>query len=331
MSNDVFVSVILVVNNQTEQLINYLHKLSPYLTEHYNDYEIVIIDQGSIDGIEGRLLDSLSKYQSIRHIRLSQVVNLDISLAAGIENTIGDFVVNLDIERDSVELVTPLVEKGVEGHDIVISVSKKVTSFLYKKLRTLSTWLLRSIGYSLPSNSTGSFCFSRRAINAITESGRFYCKLQMKIANIGYPLYPYKSDQYIIKPKKKTIVTGIKETLHYMIFNSTKPLRWMSFLGVFGSVMALLYSMYSLIVHFLNDQVAPGWTTTILFMSSLLTILFIMLSFFGEYLARLLDDRSDHKAYNVVYERNSSVMLNEDRSNVLFHSMNGRDNEPSNI
>ena len=85
--------------------------------------------------------------------------------------------------------------------------------------------------------------------------------------------------------------------------------------------MAMFFSLYSLLVHFINDQVASGWTTTILFMSVLFGILFIMLSFFGEYLARLLSDRSEHKEYNVVYERNSSVMLNENRSNVLFSSM----------
>jgi hypothetical protein len=102
-----------------------------------------------------------------------------------------------------------------------------------------------------------------------------------------------------------------------MVFNSTKPLRWMSFLGIMGSILAMVFSIYSLLVHLINDTVASGWTTTILF----------MLSFFGEYLARLLNDRSEHKDYNVVYEQNSSVMLNEDRSNVLFTSVNNEVNK----
>lgn len=324
MRSETFVTVVLVIKNQTEQLIVYLDKLSPYLDERYSDYEIVIIDQNSNDNIENKLLEPLSLYQSIRHIRLSQEVSSDVALAAGIENAIGDFVVNLNIESDNIKLVQFLVEKGLTGNDIVICVSKKVTSFLYKELRGLSTWLLQSIGYSLPNNSTGTFCFSRRAVNAITESGRFYCKLHMRIANTGYPLYVFDSDNYIVRPQRKNIVSGIKEALHHMIFNSTKPLRWMSFLGVMGSLLAMLFSIYSLIVHFLNDQVASGWTTTILFMSSLFAILFIMLSFFGEYLARLLNDRSEHKEYNVVYERNSSVMLNENRSNVSFSSIGGK-------
>ena len=45
MNNQTFVSVILVVKNQSEELVSYLDKLSPYLKQQYSDYEIVVIDQ----------------------------------------------------------------------------------------------------------------------------------------------------------------------------------------------------------------------------------------------------------------------------------------------
>ena len=330
MKSDIFISVVLVVNNQTERLINFLDKLSPFLDEHLNDYEIVIIDQNSNDGIESKLPHSLSMYQSIRHIHLTQEENTNVALTAGLENAIGDLVINLNIQSDNVDIVLPLIEHSLLGHEIIVCVSDKVTSFFYKKIKSLSKGILRSVGYTLPSNITGTFCLNRRAVNAITESGRFYCKLHMRIANIGFPIHSFESDQYTYNSKTKNIITGIRETLHHMIFNSTKPLRWMSVLGLTGSVTAMLFSLYSLLVHFINDSVTSGWTTTILFMSMLFAILFIMLSFFGEYLARLLNDRSEHKEYNVAYERNSSVMLNENRNNVLFSSTDEKSQPLSN-
>ena len=54
IKSDTFVSVVLVAKNQTERLIGYIDKLSPYLDHHHNDYEIVIIDQNSKDGLEHR-------------------------------------------------------------------------------------------------------------------------------------------------------------------------------------------------------------------------------------------------------------------------------------
>lgn len=327
IKSDTFVSVVLIVKNQTEKLIGYIDKLSPYLDHHLNDYEIVIIDQNSHDGLEQEIPKSLATHQSIRHIRLAQEESNDVALAAGLENAIGDFVINLNIESDDVEAVLPLVECALLGNDIIVCTSNKVTSCFYKKIKMISTGLLKSIGYTLPNDSTGTFCFSRRAVNAITESGRYYCKLHMRIANIGYALHPFDANKYTHPNKKKNITRGITETLHHMVFNSTKPLRWMSFLGIMGSILAMVFSIYSLLVHLINDTVASGWTTTILFMSMLFAILFTMLSFFGEYLARLLNDRSEHKDYNVVYEQNSSVMLNEDRSNVLFTSVNNEVNK----
>ena len=187
IKSDVFVSIVLVVKNQTNKLTGYIDKLSPYLDCHLNDYEIVIIDQDSKDGLEQELPKSLAIHQSIRHIRLSQKETDDVALAAGLENAIGDFVINLNVESDDVEVVLPLIESALSGNDIIVCTSNKVSSYFYKKIKRLSLWLLKSIGYTLPNDSTGTFCFSRRAVNAITESGRFYCKLHMRMAK--YWLY----------------------------------------------------------------------------------------------------------------------------------------------
>lgn len=67
----------------------------------------------------------------------------------------------------------------------------------------------------------------------------------------------------------------------------------------------------------INGHVVEGWTTTVFFMSVLFMLQFIMLAFFGEYLSRLLDDRSEQAAYSIVFEKNSAVMVNQDRVNVL--------------
>lgn len=325
--NNTFVSIVLVARNQTKILIGYIDKLSSYLYHHFNDYEIVIIDQNSNDNLEQKLSRSLTMYQSIRHIRLSQEERSDVALAAGLDNAIGDFVINLNIASDDVEVVLPLIKEALSGYDIIVCTSDKITTYFYKKIRKVCSRWLKSIGYTLPNNSTGTFCLSRRTINAVTESGRYYCKLHVKIANTNYPLCTFDVNKYIHPNKKKNINNGITETLHYMIFNSTKILRWMSFLGIMGSVLAIVFSMYSLLIHLVNDTVASGWTTTIFFMSIQFAILFTMVSFLGEYLARLLNDRSDPKDYTVVYEKSSSIMLNENRRNVLFTSVNSERNK----
>jgi len=93
-----------------------------------------------------------------------------------------------------------------------------------------------------------------------------------------------------------------------------------------GSFSAFLFAMYSLLVHLVKGHVVEGWTTTILFMSALFMMQFIMMAFFGEYLGRLLDDRSEQADYSVVFEKNSAVMVNRDRVNVIGDSVSAEVN-----
>ncbi|PSW65245.1 glycosyl transferase family 2 [Photobacterium leiognathi subsp. mandapamensis] len=314
-----FVSVVLVIKNNFNILTSYIKELSDDLNQSYSDYEIVIIDQSSTDETSANIDNLLTEYKSIRYILLSSEVTEDVAVAAGYENAIGDFVVNLDIQRDPVSLVNQLVTLCKQGNDIVLGVTKQPTTAMYNIIRPYVKRILRSIGYDFPRDFSGSMCLSRRTVNAVTESGRFYHKLYVRIAKTGYKSIDFKYDSKVVS-NKKDIVTGIKEALHFTIFNSTKPLRWMSTLGVVGSLLAFVFAVYSIIVNIFTNNVTQGWTTLVLFSSVLFALLFTMLAFFGEYLARLLNDRSEHRSYSVVYEKNSNVMLDENRFNVLYDS-----------
>ena len=81
-----------------------------------------------------------------------------------------------------------------------------------------------------------------------------------------------------------------------------------------------MFACYSFVVHFINQDVADGWSSTIILLSVMFMLLFIILSFFGEYMGRLLSEQSKHESYWVVNERHSSVMLDEKRKNVVEES-----------
>ncbi|MEZ9525739.1 glycosyltransferase [Enterovibrio norvegicus] len=320
-----FLSVVIVTKNQSDFLIDYLRQLSSYLSASFHDYEIVIVDLDSTDGTDIKISKELKCLLSIRFIKLSESVDSEVALAAGLENAIGDLVINLDIERDDHTIVSNFVEKCLAGNDIVVGTSKNATTAVYRLIRRLSTGLIKSIGYSLPRNSTGVMCLSRRALNSATETGKYQCKLYVRIANTGYKI---STLSYQLKPsfKKKTVFSGVSETMHHMIFNSTKPLRWMSFLGASGSLLAFFFAFYSLVMNFMRNNVVEGWTTTIIFLSVLFHILFIMLAFFGEYMSRILNELNQNSEYTVVYEKSSSVMLDVKRVNVMSKSIGDDDN-----
>ena len=139
----------------------------------------------------------------------------------------------------------------------------------------------------------------------------------MRIQKTGYPSCTYAYKLLEGAADKKSVIRGLRDFIRLLVFNSSRPLRWMSVLGFVGSLAACLFAAYSVLIHLVSGHVVEGWTTTILFMSILFMLQFVMMAFFGEYLGRLLDDRSEQADYSVVFEKNSSVMVNPDRVNVL--------------
>lgn len=324
MKSDSFVSVVLVQNQPIATLESDLIRIQSDLDERYSDYEVVVVGQGTVKGYTLQDEAILKNIPSLRFIQLATHVHPDVAWAAALENAIGDFVVMFNPGVDPVHAISETVAICKSGFDVIVGVANQSRTLAYRVFRSMAGSILKLVDYSLPRDATGLRCLSRRAVNAVTYTGRFHHQLSMRIQKTGYPQtsYNYKvlstdgSSKY-----PRSLLSGVRALLRLIVFNSSRPLRWMSGLGLFGSVSAFVFAVYSILVHLVKGNVVEGWTTTILFMSSLFMMQFVMMAFFGEYLGRLLDDRSEQADYSVVFEKNSAVMVNQDRVNVLNDSI----------
>lgn len=310
-----FVSVVTALHNHADMLASYLAALHQHLQENFTDFEILLVDSRSTDTTRSQINKLLQKIPSVRFLELTSNVDKEVALAAGMENAIGDFIVLHNIDEDPTECIFDLVQQCCNNSDIVIGVAPQRQSMGYKLIRPFTQWVLHSIGYTIPKNATGLRCLSRRAVNTVTQTGRFHHQFYVRINNSGYDFSIYNYQQ-LPGTSVRDLRQGIRQGVNLLVFNSTKPLRWMSGLGLFGSLLAFIIAAYSILVRLFKDDVIEGWTTLVLFTSMLFGILFIILAFLGEYLGRLLDDRSEHKDYAIGFELTSSVMLEEQRRNV---------------
>ncbi|NOQ16255.1 MAG: glycosyl transferase family 2 [Methyloprofundus sp.] len=317
---ETFVSIVLILEHvQNDDFEGYLSSLQQYLHQRYSDYEVIIIDQSREHApslFKTRLLEAIS---SIRWIQLAFPVDMGVALSAGIECAIGDFVLLLRPTIDPVEIIEGMVAEALEGSDVIVGIAKCPRTLAYKFARLLSNKLLRSIDYHIPKNSTPVRCLSRRAINTVLLTGQLNHQFFVKVANTGYPTQKYNYTLLQTNSlKKRTLISGIAQAMQLMIFNSTKPLRWISLLGMVGSLSAFIFAVYSLGINFIKDDVTEGWTSMVFFSSFLFFILFIVLAFLGEYLARLINENSNQKSYYISSEETSSIMLETDRFNVTL-------------
>lgn len=319
-----FVSVVTVIDANNLGIVDQLPKLQAKLQGLYADYEIILVAKKNAERpISQQMTRVLEITPSIRWIQLSNNVSDEVALAAGLESAIGDFVVLMDLQKDSIALVKDAVDKCKSGIDVVVGTARQATSFGYSLLRPLASFLLKKIDYQLPRNSTHFRCLSRRATNAIISSGKFHNELFMQIQKTGYEFAELSYQQVNDEPKQ--LYTGMCKLMHLMVFNSTVPLRVMSLVAIVVSGLACLFSVCVIILRFLRNDIVGGWASTVFLVSMFSFLQFIILSFINEYLGRFLHEQQHQDAYHVVFEKNSLTMVNHDRINVLNFSVNKDD------
>lgn len=314
-----FISIISIITLEHGIDCASINQLYHFLDERYSDYEIILVGHEKLSNkIKLELDKLLSSIPSVRYIQLSTNVSCDVAYSAGLENAIGDFIIFFNIHTDPIELIQKAIDACKSGSDIVIGTSINRNSLSYRFFRPLTNYLLRLIDYQIPKNATHFRCLSRRAANSVMSTGHFYHQLSMQIQKTGYSS---TSIAYSLKSyKQKHLIDGARDLMHLLVFNSELPIRVMSFLGLSASILAFVFSSYALIVRLINNQVVSGWASTIFIISFFSIIIFTMMSFILEYLGRILVEIDHKNSFSIVYEKDSSVMINQDRINVLNES-----------
>jgi len=320
---DEFISVIMIGTEMEEMGVTpSIRLLHTYLNSHFVDYEILVIEDLPNIFHNSKLDELLKEVSSTRVIELSYEIDYEVAVTVGMENSIGDYVFVFNTSQDPLEVIIPMVEICSKGDiDVVVGVAQNTKNSLgYSAVRPFASLVLNEIGYYVPKNATTLRCLSRAAVNSATKARNYHHQIFVRISQCGLGSYSFNYQIRNSKMNKKSLFKAMRLTLNLLVFNSTKPLRWMSSLGIFGSFFALAFASYSFFIRLINHNVADGWSSIVILMSILFMLLFIILSFFGEYLGRLLNDQSKHESYWIVNERHSSVMVDVNRYNVSDRS-----------
>lgn len=317
MTDEPFIS--LVIFSEDLDGFEPVSRLGKKLAGHFSDYEIIIVGSGFRKYSQSELDGWLTQVSSVRHLELAYKVDYETAVSIGLENSIGDYVIVFNPNQDPMDVICPIIEQQSKNSGIVIGIEKNTrASIAYRLVRPLMTSLLKEVDYNIPRNATSLRCLSRAAVQAITKTKNQRQQIFVRMSNSGFPTheYPYST----VNPEKKKFRDAVRSTLKIMVFNSTKPLHWMSMLGFSGCLFAFFIGIYGFVIRFLSYKIADGWSSIIVLMSFMFMLLFTILGILGEYLGRLLDSQSSHETYLIVKEHNSNVMLDTTRYNVRHSS-----------
>ena len=170
-----FISVVVYLHNVEGYIDYFLDKVLPVYNSHFQEFEMVCVDDGCTDGTISKLREYIENNQikaMVNIIHMSFFQGLESAMNAGRDIAIGDFVFEFDdvfVDYDP-ELIMRVYEKLLEGNDIVAARSRGKVRWTSRLFYLLYNSTSRTSGKIGPETFR---IVSRRAINRIKSMGQY--------------------------------------------------------------------------------------------------------------------------------------------------------------
>lgn len=144
------ISVIIPIYNEVESLEHLIRRISDTLDETHVSYEIICVDDGSVDGTTELLRKQVDLYPQLRGVVLRRNYGQTAAMSAGFNHAQGKIFVTLDGDLQNEPADIPLLlAKMNEGFDLVSGWRKErqdaaLTRLLPSKIANLVIgWIYR--------------------------------------------------------------------------------------------------------------------------------------------------------------------------------------------
>jgi dolichol-phosphate mannosyltransferase len=270
-----------------------------------NDYEIVLVNDGSRDGSWPLMQRLAATDPRLVAVNLSRNHGHQLALTAGLDLCRGDAVLIIDADlQDPPELLAEMLAvMRDERADVVYGVRRSragETAFKRATAHGFYRLLKRATEVDIPVDAGDFRLMSRRALDALMampEQARF---IRGMVAWIGFKQVPilYNRDQRFAGETKYPVRKMIRFAFDAITGFSSAPLKLASHAGLWlslGSLLIIAYIVYAWMV----GQNIQGWTSLMLVVVVLGAVQMFVLALMGEYIGRLYNQAKQRPLYIV--------------------------------
>lgn len=297
MTHPTFVSVVVHARNSAPELAAWLPTLAAYLRTRFAIFEIVVVDDASTDdtaAVVERLAQEVDAPLTL--VRMSRPHGIDRAMLAGLAQTTGDWVVEIDKVPPGhpTELIGELWDTASQGYDVVAATpgaSSQAAGWFYSLVN-------RASYLDEPLTTERTRVVSRRALNAMLDLAE---RTEQRRARYSLTGLPKSTVDFSPSRDVRRDQGGarLSTAMDILIAHSDIGPRLAQLLAlVFGAV-SLLSVVYVVVANLVVDVVVEGWTTVMVLVSTGLAGLFLTLGIIGEYLARILREIRARPLYSV--------------------------------
>ena len=293
------------------------HQVAPLVS----DYELIIVDNASQDQSIPVLkrLTADGKIPNLQVYALTKEVDNDTAWWAGLENSLGDFMVVLDPSRDDPSFIATMLDHAVSGADVVFASNEEKTrhGFVHRlgfiAFHAFYTWLS---GINLAREAPPFRVLSRRVINFI---------LQYPQPAIAYRHLPASGGFSRVNLSYRALRTvswvgnwwaSFDRGMRLIVSTTRIPMRLVSGLALFGSVVNLGAAGFAVGHSLWKHHTVSGWAFVSLQQAGMFFLFALVLGMLGEYLLHVISLSNEGPLYHVAQEFTSAVVARREKLNV---------------
>ncbi|MCG3768932.1 MAG: Undecaprenyl-phosphate 4-deoxy-4-formamido-L-arabinose transferase [Nitrosomonadaceae bacterium] len=297
-------SIVIPVYNSAGSLLKLIDRLQPVLEGLGCAYELVLVNDGSLDGSWSIIRKLSEKYPWVRGYSLMRNYGQHNALLCGIRAAVFSTICTLDDDlQHPPEEIPRLLSKLNEGFDVVYGAPQMETHGWWRDLASQITKiaLQEVMGAETARHASAFRVFRTQLRQAFDDYSSPFVAIDVLLTWGGarFSMLQVRHDPRTIGKSNYTFRKLLLYAINMLTGFSTLPLRVASVLGFAFTIFGGGVLIYVLARYWISGAVVPGFS----FLASIIVIFsgvqLFSLGIIGEYLARMHLRSLDKPAYAI--------------------------------
>ena len=270
------------------------------------DSFILCVNDGSKDDTWKIIEELHRKDERLKAISLTHNRGHEYALFAGLMEVIDkcDAAISIDADlQDDPEAIIEMVKKFREGKEIVYGVRASRASDTYFKRKTARSFykFQKAMGLETVYDHADYRLMSNRALQLLGEYGESNMFLRGIIPQIGLDndVVTYDRNVRVAGESKYPLSKMLSLSIDGITSFSARPMRWIFIVGLVIFLVTIGVGLYVLISYFLIHRTSPGWTSLMLSVWGLGSLILMAIGIVGEYIGKIFNEVKHRPRYAI--------------------------------
>lgn len=288
------ISVVIPAYNEAENILTAARTISSILEKENIYYELLFVNDGSKDLTWDRICVASSENQKVRGISFSKNFGKESAIFAGLSEAVGDCCVVIDCDlQHPPEKIVEMYRLWEDGIEIVEGVKKTRgnESFMHS-LAAKSFYKIISSATGIDMSNASDFkLLDRKAVNVLLTLKEKHAFFRALSSWIGFKTAQIEFE--VLERQTGETKWSTRSLIKYAVSNITSfssfPLHLITFLGIFVLIVSVVLGAIA-IYQKLTGIALDGFTTVIVILLFMGSIIMISLGCIGYYIAKIYEE-----------------------------------------